>query len=170
MIYISIILHIAFSSSADPLFGQLAYHSKGYYCKKPPSLPVCFLLNKVMLMLRLQKLEGIDLCKLPIWIRQYFCPKSQVNLNSRHCDTHLAKKSNDAQLHKSFTHCYSVELNPTYLLFCFGKAPIIVVRCLKPQRAFFVQHPISSCILFLKLPQQKNQPCTSRSSNRNQHT
>ena len=127
-------------------------------------------------MLRLQKLEGIDLtttkllfqvCKLPIGIRQYFSPKPEVNLNSQH--THLAKKSNDAQLHKSFTHCYSVELNTTYVLFCFSKAPQIVVRCLKLQRAFLICHPISSNILFLKLPQQNNQPRTSRSSNRNQN-
>ena len=147
-IYISKILHIAFSSTADPSFGQLAYHSKRYCCKKLPSLPVCLLL--------------------PIGIRQNFCPKPQVNLNSRH--THLAKKSNDAQLHKSFTHCYSDELNPTYLLFCFGKAPQIVVRCLKPPRAFLVPHPVSSNILFLKLPQQKNQSLTSRNSNRNRNT
>ena len=91
-----------------------------------------------------------------------------MNVNSRH--THLRKKSNDAQLHKSFTHCYSVELNPTYLIFCLGKAPQIVVRCLKPQRAFPVRHPILSNILFLKLPQQKNQPRTSRRFNRNQNT
>ena len=145
MIYISRILHIAFSSSADPLFGQLAYHNKRYYCKKPPSLPVCLLLNKVMFMLRLQKLEGVDLTttkllfekgKLPIGICQYFCPKPQVDVNSRHI--HLTKKSNDAQLHKSFTHCYS-------LLFCFGKAPQITVQCLKPQRAFDIQFRATFC-------------------------
>ena len=38
MIYISRILHIAFSSSVDPLFYQSAYYSKRYYCKKSPSL------------------------------------------------------------------------------------------------------------------------------------
>ena len=99
MIYISRILYIAFSSLAYPLFGQLAFHSKRHCCKKLSSFPVCLLLNKVMLQTKhQQKLEGVDLtttkllfwqCKLPIAIRQYFCPKPQVNLNSR--PTHLVK-------------------------------------------------------------------------------
>ena len=168
MIYNSRILYTAFSSSAHPLFGQLAFHGKSYCCKKLSNLPLCLLLNKVMLQTKhQQKLAGVDLtttkllfweCKMPIGIRQYFCPKPQVDLNSRH--THLAVKSNDAQFHQSFTYRYSVELSPTYLLFCFLKAPQLVVRCLKPQRAFPVRHPVWSDILFLKLPQQKNQPRT----------
>ena len=89
------------------------------------------------------------------WYRRPVVP------NSPKLTMHLSRKNN--QMTHNFTkvsHIVILLNLMRHISSCFGKAPQIVLQCLKAQPAFSVQYPISSNILFIKLPMQKNQPCT----------